>query len=257
MLDSLVQADNRRVARRRHRSGIRVGGTRIGFYGALIAILFALWLVSVAFTYWYFTLVILAAAGGAFYWWRQRGKRAAERAQREHDAEWEANRQAWRDLTWDEGSYSVVVSGFVEPDDAHLVFVLLSDTPAFRDRADPEMDAHEVVERIEHIAPQAVAEGIAQYDAIHFKRALEERGAKVKITETVRVRPSSAGPRKPIPAPVRREVWRRDGGKCVDCGSRERLEYDHIIAVANGGSDSVRNIELRCETCNRKKAAKV
>jgi 5-methylcytosine-specific restriction endonuclease McrA len=35
------------------------------------------------------------------------------------------------------------------------------------------------------------------------------------------------------------------------------LEYDHIIAVANGGSNTVRNIELRCETCNRKKGAKV
>jgi 5-methylcytosine-specific restriction endonuclease McrA len=54
---------------------------------------------------------------------------------------------------------------------------------------------------------------------------------------------------------VRNEVWRRDQARCVDCGSRERLEYDHIIAVSRGGSNTARNIELRCETCNRKKGA--
>lgn len=63
--------------------------------------------------------------------------------------------------------------------------------------------------------------------------------------------------REAIPGHVRHEVWRRDQGRCVDCGSRERLEYDHIIAVANGGSNTARNIELRCETCNRRKGANV
>lgn len=63
--------------------------------------------------------------------------------------------------------------------------------------------------------------------------------------------------REPIPERVRHEVWRRDGGRCVDCGSRERLEYDHIVAVVNGGSNTARNIELRCETCNRKKGARI
>jgi 5-methylcytosine-specific restriction endonuclease McrA len=43
----------------------------------------------------------------------------------------------------------------------------------------------------------------------------------------------------------------------VDCGSRERLEYDHIIPVSRGGSNTVRNIELRCERCNRSKGARI
>jgi holliday junction DNA helicase RuvB len=60
--------------------------------------------------------------------------------------------------------------------------------------------------------------------------------------------------RTSIPSEVRREVWRRDGGKCVKCGSRERLEFDHIIPVAKGGSNTARNIELLCETCNRAKS---
>jgi uncharacterized protein len=57
-----------------------------------------------------------------------------------------------------------------------------------------------------------------------------------------------------IPSEVRREVWRRDGGRCVKCGSRENLEYDHILPVSKGGGNTARNIELLCETCNRAKS---
>ncbi len=60
--------------------------------------------------------------------------------------------------------------------------------------------------------------------------------------------------RQQIPEEVRISVWRRDGGACAKCGSRERLEYDHIIPVSRGGSDTVRNIELLCEACNRRKS---
>lgn len=52
---------------------------------------------------------------------------------------------------------------------------------------------------------------------------------------------------------VRREVWRRDRGRCVECGSRVNLEYDHIIPFSKDGSNTVRNIQLLCQDCNRKK----
>jgi len=48
--------------------------------------------------------------------------------------------------------------------------------------------------------------------------------------------------REPIPEHVRLFVWRRDKGQCVRCGSRERLEFDHIIPVVAGGSSTERNI---------------
>lgn len=53
---------------------------------------------------------------------------------------------------------------------------------------------------------------------------------------------------------VKIAVWRRDLGKCVECGSQEKLEYDHIIPVAKGGSNTERNIQLLCEKCNRMKS---
>ena len=59
--------------------------------------------------------------------------------------------------------------------------------------------------------------------------------------------------REPIVESVRIFVWRRDGGRCVGCGSQERLEYDHIIPFSQGGSSTERNIQLLCESCNRKK----
>ncbi|MBU1065526.1 HNH endonuclease [bacterium] len=60
-----------------------------------------------------------------------------------------------------------------------------------------------------------------------------------------------------IPESVRIIVWKRDSGKCVNCGSRENLEYDHIIPISKGGSNTARNIELLCENCNRSKGAKI
>jgi hypothetical protein len=70
-------------------------------------------------------------------------------------------------------------------------------------------------------------------------------------------RPAAPVKRDPIPERVRHEVWRRDRGTCVECGSRGRLEFDHIIPVSRGGANTVRNIELRCEPCNRRKGARV
>jgi 5-methylcytosine-specific restriction endonuclease McrA len=63
--------------------------------------------------------------------------------------------------------------------------------------------------------------------------------------------------REPIPESVRLFVWQRDKGQCVKCGSRERLEFDHIIPVASGGSSTERNVQLLCESCNRSKGASV
>ena len=60
-----------------------------------------------------------------------------------------------------------------------------------------------------------------------------------------------------ISSSVKLAVWRRDHGKCVECSSNEKLEYDHIIPVSKGGSNTERNIQLLCEKCNRKKHANI
>lgn len=56
-----------------------------------------------------------------------------------------------------------------------------------------------------------------------------------------------------IPTRIRKNVRRRDEGKCVDCGSKKNLEYVHIIPLSSGGSNSVANIQLLCKECKRRK----
>lgn len=57
-----------------------------------------------------------------------------------------------------------------------------------------------------------------------------------------------------IPREVRQRVWQRYGGRCAECGAQDYLEYDHIIPVAKGGSNSDANVQLLCRRCNLKKS---
>ena len=63
--------------------------------------------------------------------------------------------------------------------------------------------------------------------------------------------------RKHIPNKLKDRIWRRDQNKCVDCGSKEFLEIDHIVPHSRGGKDTYRNLQLLCQDCNRKKADKM
>jgi len=57
-----------------------------------------------------------------------------------------------------------------------------------------------------------------------------------------------------IPASVKLEVWKRDKGRCVRCGSRDNLHFDHIIPYSKGGSSLVaENIQLLCARHNLNK----
>lgn len=57
-----------------------------------------------------------------------------------------------------------------------------------------------------------------------------------------------------IPSHVKLEVWIRDGGKCVRCGSTKNLHFDHIIPFSKGGtSEKAENIQLLCAKHNIQK----
>lgn len=56
-------------------------------------------------------------------------------------------------------------------------------------------------------------------------------------------------PEEHVSESVRLAVWRRDLGRCVDCGSFESVVFDHIVPISQGGSDTAVNVELRCQSC--------
>jgi hypothetical protein len=63
--------------------------------------------------------------------------------------------------------------------------------------------------------------------------------------------------RPSIPQNIKDKVWNRDDGKCVQCGSNENIEFDHIIPFSKGGSSTYRNLQILCEKCNRSKSDKI
>ncbi len=64
--------------------------------------------------------------------------------------------------------------------------------------------------------------------------------------------------RRIIPTPVKLEVWKRDGGKCIICGSTTELHFDHIIPFSKGGTSlKADNIQLLCARHNLEKRDKI
>ncbi len=95
--------------------------------------------------------------------------------------------------------------------------------------------------------------------------ALLERLEKRKGATPVRAtRPAGEArlvPRgRTIPAHVRRAVWERDGGRCTftgpapdkrRCDTRRRLEFDHVVPFARGGTATIDGLRLRCRVHNQ------
>jgi len=68
--------------------------------------------------------------------------------------------------------------------------------------------------------------------------------------------------RKKVPLDVRWSVLKRDNYRCVVCGASPavdhsvRLEVDHIVPVAKGGSNDLGNLRTLCQNCNVGKSDK-
>ncbi len=61
-----------------------------------------------------------------------------------------------------------------------------------------------------------------------------------------------------IPTDVKLEVWKRDKGKCVLCGSQENLHFDHVVPFSKGGTSLLAaNIQVLCAKHNLQKRDKI
>jgi HNH endonuclease len=61
-----------------------------------------------------------------------------------------------------------------------------------------------------------------------------------------------------IPTAVKLDVWRRDGGKCITCGAKDNLHFDHIIPYSKGGTSmDSKNIQILCARHNLAKRDRI
>ena len=49
------------------------------------------------------------------------------------------------------------------------------------------------------------------------------------------------------------ELLEKAARKCQECGSRGKLEVDHIVPISRGGDGKIENLRILCRSCNRKK----
>jgi len=119
-------------------------------------------------------------------------------------------------------------------------------------------DTYDTLRQVQNLLRHTIPNGNL---AAIFDRALSLLLADLSRTKFAAVshqRPD--GKAKPgsrhIPAAVRREVWRRDGGQCAFRGQRGRcgetgfLEFHHVVPFVKGGASTCENLELRCRTHN-------
>ena len=103
------------------------------------------------------------------------------------------------------------------------------------------------------LAEQTLAEQTAELETAELQTAELE---SLSLKSPSRAGPPASPPAKPLPSAwVRMYVWRRDRGRCVRCDSRERVWFDYIVPVWEGGSIAEQNIQLLCEACSRDKSA--
>jgi 5-methylcytosine-specific restriction endonuclease McrA len=54
------------------------------------------------------------------------------------------------------------------------------------------------------------------------------------------------------------QIGRRDGFACAQCGiSANDVQVDHIVPLAEGGSNDLDNLQLLCPACNSRKSDKI
>jgi hypothetical protein len=120
-------------------------------------------------------------------------------------------------------------------------------------------ETHDKLRRAQELLRHAIPDGDP---AVIFDRALTlllENVVKTKLAASAH--PSSAPSgcarrSRHIPASVKREVWKRDDGRCAFVGRHARctergfLEFHHVLPYAEGGEAPTSNIQLRCRSHN-------
>src|SRR5262249_10252422 len=106
---------------------------------------------------------------------------------------------------------------------------------------------------LSHAVPSGKNEDVLMHVLRAQRKLLERRRHGANRVSAARAPSEAHKDERYIPAPMRREVYDREGGTCAyvgaegrRCNSRRQLEYQHIIPFARGGSTTVENLTLYC-----------
>jgi hypothetical protein len=117
---------------------------------------------------------------------------------------------------------------------------------------------HDKLRRAQDLLRHVVPDGDP---AVILDRALTvllENLERTKLAKVHRPRPAVASNTRArhVPAAIRREVWKRDDGRCAfvggegRCNERGFLECHHVVPFADGGETTAANLQLRCRAHN-------
>ncbi len=113
---------------------------------------------------------------------------------------------------------------------------------------------------LEEVFKAALESYLEKVDPLR-KKAREIKSPKASES-TAKASESAASHSRYVPAGIRRELHGRSGGRCefVDsqsgrrCGSRHRLEMDHLVPFALGGATTLENLAHHCRAHNSLRA---
>jgi hypothetical protein len=112
-------------------------------------------------------------------------------------------------------------------------------------------DAHKRVKKAKGLKKIVETAKMPEQEAVQMSEVKPSEGPLPPPPVVVNVR------REPIPAKIRRMVFHRAQGRCEYrspegriCGSQHRLEINHKLPVAWGGSNDLINLELTCRNHN-------
>jgi hypothetical protein len=131
-------------------------------------------------------------------------------------------------------------------------------------------DTHDKFQRVRDLLRHSVPDGDPAAILDRALTVLLREAERTKIGACDRPRPVTTATRRSappleratrhIPAAVKREVWKRDAGRCAFTGTLGRcpetafLEFHHVIPFAVGGASDVGNLQLRCRSHNAHEA---
>lgn len=105
----------------------------------------------------------------------------------------------------------------------------------------------EITKEVKGEILERIQEGFSDYMHRDIPGAIETPSNKSNNIVTMR---SEWKKLQPVLSPL---ILKQANNKCNKCGSPKNLTIDHIKALANGGDNSIANLQALCQSCNSKK----